>query len=150
MKFGSYLAAAALAMTLAACASSGTTNTAAATSAEGASAAAAESESANEKGKSAVYAADLKTTRDAAIAALKLTGFDIKSSEDTLITGSRPHKMGLVVGSGGEKISVRLAAEGETSTKARVRTEKTFVGFAGQKNWDDAVINAMNESLGAS
>lgn len=146
MKLISQFAAIALATTLVACASSPTTTSGeAAASTEGTP---SNTEESSSKGLNATYNASLDTTRDAAVAALKLTGFNIKSAEGTTVTGSRPHKIGLLVGSGGEKITVTLSSVSKASTSVNVRTEKTFVGIAGQKNWDDEVIASMNESLG--
>ncbi len=61
----------------------------------------------------------------------------------------RPNKVGLAVGSGGETISVYIEAKSATSSEVKVNTAKSFVGFAGQRNWDDQVISEIEKSLTA-
>lgn len=84
----------------------------------------------------------------AAVGALVATGFDIKKQEPTYIEGYRPRKVGLVVGSGGESVGVWLTALSADKTEIKVKTARTFVGGAGQKNWDNEVLSAMTKELG--
>lgn len=83
----------------------------------------------------------------AAMSALAQYGFVIKNNEEDLLEAKRSSKIGLVVGSGGEKMAVKLKALSDTQTEVHVRTKKTFVGIAGQKNWDDEVIAAIADAL---
>jgi hypothetical protein len=146
MKFKIAFAAIAMAAGVSACAGSPASTTPAATPAPQAAAAPAPT---NKNAVEATFATPLQQTHDAAVAALKLNGFDIKSETETLITGERPRKIGVFVGSGGEKISVTLTSLDATSTKASSDTQRTFVGGAGQKDWDAPVIEAMTQTLTA-
>lgn len=85
----------------------------------------------------------------AAIDALTDNGFVISKSDAELIEGARPHKVGGFVGSGGESAGVWLSAQGADKTVVKVSTAKSFVGMAGQKNWDKEIIAAMDKSLGS-
>jgi hypothetical protein len=87
-------------------------------------------------------------TQKAAVDALVVTGFDIQKSEPLYVEGSRPHKIGLFVGSGGETVGVWLEPVESTITRVRVDTAKSVVGIVGQKNWDDAVLEEMEKTLG--
>ena len=134
--------------TLVACASTSTTKTAkpSKTVAEK-TVAKTKSKTDKKKGVAKVFSASLDDTRKAAVSGLKKNGFLIKDDSGNTITGERPNRIGLLIGSGGEKISVELKTLGDMSTEARVKTKKTFVGYAGQKNWDDEVIAAMTSAL---
>jgi hypothetical protein len=142
MKFAKLCAGFALALAFGACAS---TPEGGASSTSGSAQAAAPST----KGKVETFSASVTSTHAAAVAALKLHGFEITTTEPMLIAGKRPNKMGLLVGSGGEKIRVSLKSLNDTSTEATVETEKTFVGYAGQKNWDEPVLASIRTSLSA-
>lgn len=135
-----------LALSLTACASSaGTSSTSDSTT----PAASATSTAKTEKGLTKTYPASLADSKAAAVSALKVHGFEIKTETDTHIEGKRPNKIGLVVGSGGEKIVVDLTPAADGTTVIRVQTEKTFVGYAGQKNWDEPVQATISEKLGS-
>ena len=54
----------------------------------------------------AVYQQPIDKVQKAAVDALAVTGFDIKKREPTYVEGSRPRKVGLFVGSGGETVGV--------------------------------------------
>lgn len=102
--------------------------------------------------KSAVtmtFSAPLVSTHAAAIAAAKESGFDIATDTDTYVAGPRPRKIGVFVGSGGETINITFKSLGEASTEVTVWTKRTFVGGAGQKDWDAPVLDAMKASLAA-
>ena len=55
-----------------------------------------------------------------------------------------------MVGSGGEVLSVALTSLEAGKTQAKVRTTKTFVGRAGQKVWDQPILEEMSKVLGVS
>lgn len=155
MKITTLLASGFLAATLAGCASSGGEAPPAAKPAApapaakaAASAPAAASPNAPKNAVSATFNAPLSRTHDAAVEAAKQSGFEIgAASTDTFVTGPRPRKIGLVVGSGGETINIALKSMGD-STQVTVWTKRTFVGGAGQKDWDAPVIAAMKAQLG--
>ncbi len=84
----------------------------------------------------------------AAVDALVVTGFDVQKSDPLYVEGFRPRKLGLLVGSGGETVGVWLEPVGSATTRVRVDTAKSFVGIVGQKNWDEAILEAMEKSLG--
>jgi len=86
----------------------------------------------------------------AAVDALTVVGVEIKKQEPLLVEGKRKNKMGAFVGSGGEILSVTLTAVDGGNTSAKIRTTKTFVGRAGQKVWDQAILDEMNKVLGTS
>lgn len=133
-------------ITLAACASTSTTKTAKSSKAV-AEKSVTKTKKDKKKGIAKTFSASLDDTRKAAVSGLKKHGFLIKDDSGNTITGQRPNRMGLLVGSGGEKISVQLTVLGDLSTEARVKTSKTFLGYAGQKNWDDEVIAAITSTL---
>ena len=56
----------------------------------------------------------------------------------------------MMVGSGGEMLSVALTSIDGGKTQAKVRTTKTFVGRAGQKVWDQQIVDEMSKVLGVS
>ena len=84
----------------------------------------------------------------AAVGALAVTGFEIKKQDSTYIEGYRPRKVGLFVGSGGESVGISLTALSANKTEVKVKTARTLVGGAGQKNWDNEVLAAMTKELG--
>ena len=86
----------------------------------------------------------------AAVDALTTVGVDLKKQEPNLVEGKRKNKVGLMVGSGGEILSVSLTEVEAGKTSAKVRTTKTFVGRAGQKVWDQQVLEEMSKVLGVS
>jgi hypothetical protein len=86
----------------------------------------------------------------AAVDALTVVGVEIKKDEPLFVEGKRKNKMGAFVGSGGEVLSVALTSVEAGKTQAKVRTTKTMLGRAGQKVWDQQVIDEMNKTLGTS
>ncbi len=86
----------------------------------------------------------------AAVDALTTVGAPPSKQEPNFVEGKRKNKMGLMVGSGGEVLSVALTSVDGGKTQAQVRTTKTFVGRAGQKVWDQQILDEMAKTLGAS
>jgi hypothetical protein len=86
----------------------------------------------------------------AAVDALTVVGVEIKKDEPLFVEGKRKNKMGAFVGSGGEVLSVALTSVDGGKTQAKVRTTKTMLGRAGQKVWDQQVIDEMNKTLGTT
>lgn len=93
------------------------------------------------------FTASVAEANAAAVSALKQSGFDIKTNSEAMITGNRPRKIGALVGSGGEKITVKLTPVGTGQTMVDVKTKKTFVGIVGQKIWDEPVMTAIAAEL---
>jgi hypothetical protein len=89
------------------------------------------------------------TVQKAAVDALQANGFVVSKSDAEYVEGARPHKVGLVVGSGGESAGVWLASLSSDKTAVKVSTAKSFAGMAGQKNWDKEIIAEMDKSIGA-
>ena len=85
----------------------------------------------------------------AALDALSVLGFEVKTNEPNYVEGVRPRRMNLFWGTpGGERVRVWLKPAGADETRVVIGTEKSFVGLIGQKNWDRDVAQQMTESLG--
>lgn len=67
-------------------------------------------------------------------------GFDIKKEKPDYLEGTRSRHMGVVVGSGGEKVTVKLSPE-SGGTRVNIETGKGFVGRMGKKNWSTPIFN---------
>lgn len=93
------------------------------------------------------FAHPIADVQKAAASALAVVGCTIKKDEPGLLEGYRDRKVGVFVGSGGETVTVTLTADGDAATKVDVRTKKTFVGGAGQKNWNKPVIDEITKAL---
>jgi len=96
---------------------------------------------------SAVFPQPIVKVQKASVDALAVTGFDIQVNEATHVQGFRPHKVGAFVGSGGETMGVWLTALEPEKTEVKVKTAKSMVGMAGQKNWDDDVMAEITKAL---
>jgi hypothetical protein len=99
------------------------------------------------EGEGVVFGAPLARTQEAATNALAVHGFDIKKQESGYIEGTRPRKVGLFVGSGGETVGVWMDSVGNDRTRVLVKTGKSVVGIAGQRTWDDKIIAEMTKEL---
>jgi hypothetical protein len=97
---------------------------------------------------SAVFLQPAVEVQRAAVDALVVLGFDVEKSEPAYVEGFRPRKIGLFVGSGGETVGVWIEPLGPSRTGVRVDTARSFVGIAGQKRWDEDVLNELEKSLG--
>lgn len=78
-----------------------------------------------------VLAATPDTVHTAALQALAAIGCEIKKDSPLAIEGKRKNKVGLAVGSGGEKLFVNLKDAGDGKTEVTVTTKKTLVGIVG-------------------
>ena len=105
---------------------------------------------AEDKGVQATLDATPEAVHKAAADALAVIGCEIKKDEPTHLEGVRTRKVGVFVGSGGETVSVSLVVQAEGKTNVDIRTKKTFVGGAGQKNWDQPVLDEIRKSLSAT
>lgn len=96
------------------------------------------------KGKTpTVFAQPLDKTREAALRALTFVGCEIKKQQPYYVSGRRPNKVGLFVGSGGETVEVFLYPVSDTETQVWVDTDLSFVGMAGQQGWNQQVLDEM-------
>jgi hypothetical protein len=103
-----------------------------------------------DKGVQATLDQPISSVHKAAIDALTVIGCTIKKEEAAYIEGKRERKIGAFVGSGGETVSVTLSDAGAGKVGVDIRTAKTFVGGAGQKNWDQPVLDEMTKVLASS
>ena len=105
---------------------------------------------AEDKGVQATLDATPEAVHKAAADALAVIGCEIKKDEPTHLEGVRTRKVGVFVGSGGETVVVSIAAQAEGKTNVDIRTKRTFLGGAGQKNWDQPVLDEIRKSLSST
>ena len=82
----------------------------------------------------------------AAVIALTTIGSELKKEEPNYLEGHRPLKMGVLVGSGGETVKIWLEEITSQQTGVKVKTSKSMVGIAGQKNWDSEVLASIRSN----
>jgi hypothetical protein len=80
---------------------------------------------------------------DAAARVLASMSFHVVRRQSDYVEGRRPNKVGKHMETGGETVRIWLEAFGPRRTAVRVKTSQTFVGIAGQRNWDDHILTAM-------
>ena len=73
-------------------------------------------------------------------------GFDIKKDKADYLDGTRSRHVGVVVGSGGEKVTVQLSPE-SGGTRVKIETGKGFVGRLGKKNWSTPIFKEALKTL---
>jgi hypothetical protein len=95
-----------------------------------------------------VFGKPLAVVQKASVDALVVTGFDIQRSEPQYVEGYRPRRVGLFVGSGGETVGIWLEPIDNSKTRVRVDTARTFAGGAGQRNWNEPVLEELDKTLG--
>jgi hypothetical protein len=88
-----------------------------------------------------------EVVQPAAIDALVVLGFDVKKSDPLYVEGFKPRKMGLITGSGGETVGIWLEPLDVSTTRVLFDTAKSYVGFAHQRNWNNAILEEMEKSL---
>jgi hypothetical protein len=86
-----------------------------------------------------VFQKSMEEVRPAGVRALTMVGCEMKKQQTYYLEGRRPNKMGLFVGSGGETVRIFLYPQTAEETHVWVDTNLSFVGMAGQQNWDDKV-----------
>ncbi len=108
-----------------------------------------EAESAKEpKGATTVLVEQpIERVQEAALNALAVIGCKMRKTEATYLEAKRSNKMGLAVGSGGEVIKIWLTAEGPGKTTVKVATVKTMVGYAGQRSWNERVVDEITKAF---
>jgi hypothetical protein len=95
-----------------------------------------------------VFAKPSAVVQKAAVDSLVVAGFEIQKTEPLYVEGMRPHRVGLVVGSGGETVGVWLEPMGASRTGVRVDTARSLLGIAGQRKWNDDILAEMTKTLG--
>jgi hypothetical protein len=86
----------------------------------------------------------LPTLKEALASALSAFDFKVDKDKADLIEAHRPHKVGVVTGSGGEKMVIHLKEaeqDGKKGVQVTADTVKTMVGRLGQKSWTGAVLD---------
>ena len=94
-----------------------------------------------------VFAQPLARVHEAALRALTSVGGKAEQNQTYYISGNRPHKMGLFVGSGGETVEIYMVPQSDKSTSVWVDTDLSFLGIAGQQNWNKQVLGEMTNLL---
>ncbi|MGC1521434.1 MAG: hypothetical protein WA803_07840 [Steroidobacteraceae bacterium] len=100
-----------------------------------------------DKGVQATFDQPMTAVHKAAVDALAVIGCTIKKEDPAYIEGKRERKFGVFVGSGGETVSVTLSEAAPGKVGVDIRTARTFVGAAGQKNWDKPVLDEITKQL---
>jgi hypothetical protein len=112
---------------------------------------AAEEHDADKDGKknitTVVLTATAQAVHDAALQAIAAIGGEIKKDAADAIEAKRPNKVGLAVGSGGEKLFVAIKDLGEGKTELKVTTKKTMLGIVGQKLWNEEIAKQVGEAV---
>ena len=85
----------------------------------------------------------------AARQALATYGCDVKKEKPDYLECTRSRHVGVMVGSGGEKVTVQLTDNG-AETRVQIKTGKGFVGRLGKKNWSTPIFDDMMTTLKGS
>jgi len=87
----------------------------------------------------------------AARQALATYGCDVKKDKEKpdYLECTRDRHVGVFVGSGGEKVTVKLSPKG-SETRVEIKTGKGFVGRLGKKNWSTPIFDEMMKTLKGS
>ena len=91
----------------------------------------------------------LDKVMDAAKEALATYGCSVKKEKPDYLECTRDRHIGVFVGSGGEKVKVKLNAKG-SETRVQINTGKGFVGRLGKKNWSTPIFDEMMKILKGS
>lgn len=86
---------------------------------------------------------------EAARQALTTYGCEVKKEKPDYLECTRSRHVGVVVGSGGEKVTVQLTDMGP-ETRVQIKTGKGFVGRLGKKNWSTPIFDDMMTTLKGS
>jgi hypothetical protein len=88
---------------------------------------------------------------DAARQAMATYGCDSKKDKEKAdyLECTRDRHVGVMVGSGGEKVTVKLSEKGN-ETRVEIKTGKGFVGRLGKKNWSTPIFTEMMKTLKGS
>jgi hypothetical protein len=105
-----------------------------------------EFKSGGQKEVSRFYAAPPEDVWKAAVATLNGMDFNIHKNTEKEIEATRRRNIGVVVGAGGEKVTLTLKKatnQGRSGTMVTGETKKSFVGRLAQRTWTDAVLAQM-------
>jgi hypothetical protein len=83
----------------------------------------------------------------AILEALAAIGADVKKDTPDYIEGKRSNKIGMAVGSGGEKLLVSLSKAADGKTEVKIVTKKTMMGYVGQKLWNEEVAAHLRNAV---
>ena len=90
------------------------------------------------------FAAPLAKVKEEMINALAALEFEVKKDKGSLIEAKKRRRIGVFVGSGGEKIVIQFAEaeqDGKLGTRVIAETKKGLMGRVGQKSWSSAVLD---------
>lgn len=98
-----------------------------------------------------VVAYPMAKVLDAARQATATYGCDSKKDKEKAdyLECTRDRHVGVFVGAGGEKVTVKLSAKG-SETRVEIKTGKGFVGRLGKKNWSTPIFDEMMKTLKSS
>ncbi len=84
----------------------------------------------------------------AAKLAMATYGCDSKKDKEKpdYLECTRDRHVGVFVGSGGEKVTVKLTSKGD-QTRVEIKTGKGFVGRVGKKNWSTPIYEETMKTL---
>src|SRR5262245_50935206 len=99
------------------------------------------------EGSGTLFKAPPDAVKKAAVVGLVTTGFEITKEDAGYVEGFRPRKMGMFVGSGGETAGVWIVPVDSTTSRVHVDTARSFLGVAGQKNWDSEILVELTKVL---
>lgn len=107
-----------------------------------------------EKGKQErFYPMPVAKVREAALKSLKDLEFNVRRASDMELEASKKRHIGLLIGSGGEKMTLQFEEAvqgGQRGTRVTGETKKNFVMRAGQKSWTNAVLDQTACTLHSS
>jgi hypothetical protein len=78
----------------------------------------------------------------AAKQAVAVYGCDVKKERSGSFECTRRRQVGVLVGSGGEKVTVKVTAK-DGGSRVVIKTGKGFVGRLGKKNWSTPIFNEL-------
>jgi hypothetical protein len=93
-----------------------------------------------------IVAYPMNQVLEAAKLAMATYGCDIKKEKPDSVECTRSRRMGVFMGSGGEKVTVRVTSKG-AETQVVVKTGKGFVGRLAKKNWSTPIFNEILKNL---
>jgi hypothetical protein len=90
----------------------------------------------------------LYVVKQAAINALSVHGFEITDDNATYVEGHRPRDWKpFRCSPGGEGAGIWLEQTNPSLTRAWIKSEKSFIGMACQKNWTLPILTEMRKIL---
>lgn len=92
---------------------------------------------------SVLLSKDLAASKDIARKVLAAIDASIKVDSDAQIDAQRNRHVGVLVGSGGEELTLTFKAETAKTTFVTAATKTGFVGGAGQKAWSCQIVDEM-------